>query len=533
MFDLLIQGGWVVDGSGRARQRTDVAVVGDRVAAVGRVGEAGAHRVIDAKGMVVAPGFVDPHSHTDFTIHANRAAQSTIRQGVTTEVVGNCGITNAPVSDASQAEVKAQLSTLGYDGPITWRSFGEYLSDVGEGGISQNLAWLVGHSTIRSASGVIGRGPSDEGIAKMERYVEEAMDAGALGLSTGLEFRNGRFADSSELRRLAAVVGRRDGFYVSHIRNRDARILEAVDEFLTIVESSRSHGQISHFNVRHDTGAPEGAWAQAVDMMVMARDRGLDVQADMTPLTEGDGDMVGVLPEWLVERGPEEAAKLLADREVRRRLRADCDRYWRFLHKGQWERARLLHSPQYPELDGRTFAEIAAIRGTDEWDCYFDILEAAGSDMNALMMVGQLFTEAHIAEQLRHPLFSMGSDAYSTSVDPPLSLATRSPIPFCGHVHYISHHVRERKTLTLEEAVRKMSNLPAARFGLQGRGLLETGYFADVVIFDYDTIGSASTFESPAVYPRGVSHVLVNGTLVVDDGQHTAARSGRILKRRR
>jgi N-acyl-D-amino-acid deacylase len=506
-------------------------VIGDKIVEVGSAGESSASRVIDADGLVVAPGFVDVHSHTDYTVHVNRSAQSTIRQGVTTELVGNCGITNAPVSDESQPDVAAQLRMLGYDGPITWRSFGEYLVDVEHGGISQNLAWLVGHGTIRLAAGIPGTEVSEAGLRKMEQYVGEAMEAGAFGLSTGLELRNGRLAGTSEVIRLAAVVGRYDGFYASHIRNRDSRLIEAVQEFLTIVETSRTRGQISHFNVRHDTGVPEGGWDQAVDLMIAARRRGIDVQADTTPLTEGDGDMTGVLPDWLVAGGMVEAAVLLGDRQVRERLRGDCDRYWRFIHKGQWERVRLVHSPQFPELDGRSFPEIAAMRGADEWDCYFDILEAAGGDMDSLMMVGRLFTEEQIAKQVSHPLFSLTADGYSSSAEPPLSLLTLSPISFCAHVAYISHHVRELGTLTLEEAVRKMTNLPASRFGIRARGLLATGYFADVVVFDYDQIGSSSSFNHPAVYPRGIPYVLVNGSIVVDAGEHTGVRSGRVLRR--
>lgn len=528
---MLIRHGWIVDGSGDPRWKGDVAVIGDKIVEVGGGSDSTAHRVIEAEGLVVAPGFVDVHSHTDFTVHANRTAQSTIRQGVTTEVVGNCGITNAPISDASEADVTGQLRTLGYDGPIPWRSFREYLSDVESGGISQNLAWLVGHGTVRLAAGVRGVVPSEDELAQMERYVEEAMEAGAFGLSTGLELRNGRLAETAEVIRLAAVVGRYDGFYASHIRNRDSRLLEAVREFLTIVQASRTRGQISHFNVRHDTGVPDGGWEQAVELMTAARGRGVDVQADTTPLTEGDGDMTGILPDWLIADGLDKAAVLLGDHQVRERLRGDCDRYWRFIHKGQWGRVHLVHSPQFPEVNGLSFPEISAIRGVDEWDCYFDILQAAGGDMDALTMVGQLFTEDQIAKQVSHPLFSLTADGYASSVEPPLSLLTRSPISFCAHVAYISHHVREVGTLSLEEAVRKMANLPASRFGIRARGLLAAGYFADLVVFDYDQIGSSSNFDHPAVYPQGIPYVLVNGNVVVDAGEHTGALSGRVLRR--
>ncbi len=529
MLDVVIENGVVIDGSGRPGERCDVAVSKGRIVTVGRVGDVEAARRIDASGLVVAPGFVDPHSHTDYTVHANRTAESTIRQGVTTEVVGNCGITNAPVSPYSKSSVAAALAMFGYEGPVSWSSFAEYLEDVELGGISQNLAWFVGHSAIRGAAGVRGDQPTEDELVAMENHVEEAMEAGALGMSSGLEFREGRQASSGELSKLVTVVGRHNGYYASHIRNRDASILGAVDEFLRAIELSGAHGQISHLNVRYDTGAPPRGWERAVGLMEQARAKGMDVQADMTPFRYGMGDMAGILPPWLMEKGPAHAAGLLADPEIRRRAKEDSDRYWRFVHKGQWERVRLHRSKQFPQYDGMAFPEIAALRGTDEWSCFFDILQAAGEELEHLEMVGELFLPEDLAEQLKHPLFSCGVDAYSSSVED--TTAGCSPLSFSGHTEYLSVHVRERKTVSLEEMIRKLTSLPATRFGLSGRGRVAKGYFADLVIFDPATVGSGSTFAHPAVYPTGIFHVLVNGSLVVDDQRHTGARSGRVLRR--
>jgi N-acyl-D-amino-acid deacylase len=502
-----------------------------KVVATGSMGDVQASRRIDASGVVVAPGFVDPHSHTDYTVHSNRDADSTIRQGVTTEVVGNCGITNAPVSNASRPAVEERLRVYGFNGPVSWSSFGEFLGAVEDGGTSQNLAWLVGHSAVRAATGVRGEQVSDDDLTVMESYVEEAMEAGALGMSTGLEFREGRLAGHDELLSLAMVVGRHDGYYASHIRNRDAAILDAVEEFLEAVRLSGAHGQISHLNVRYDTGAPLGAWEDAVALMVNARASGLDVQADMTPFQQGLGDMAGILPAWLLEDGPSKAAERLGDREVRRRVREDSDRYWRFLHKGKWHRVRLLHSEQFPELDGLTFPEISDARRADEWDCFFDILQAANGQMEDLEMVGDLFAEDDLANQLKHPLFSCGVDAYSSSADPESAARGRSPLSFSGHTEYLSVHVRERGTVSLEEMIRKLTSTPATRFGLKARGRIAAGYFADLVIFDPTTIGSEATFANPAVYPSGVAYVIVNGQIVVDHGHHTGARPGQVLRR--
>lgn len=529
-IDLAIRNGWLVDGTGEPKRRADVGVVGDRVVEVGRV--SAAIREIDATGLIVAPGFVDPHSHTDWTLHANRDAESTIRQGVTTEVVGNCGITNAPVSELSLEATRTRLRAYGYNGPVPWRSFGDYLSDVEAGGTAQNLAFFVGHSTVREAAGVTGGAPSEEALLKMEDLVREAMEAGALGMSSGLEYSLGASAGTAELRRLSKVVGRFGGIYASHVRNRDAHILESIEEFLSLARDGNAAGQISHLNVRDDTNAPERGWERAVEMMTAARSRGLDVQADTTPFRQGLGVMTGILPSWVLADGHQAAANRLSDPLVRSRLRTECDRYWRFIHKGQWDRVRLQNSPQFPELNGLCFTEIAQQRNQDVWDSFFDVLGAAGDNMGNLIMVGDLFTEEHLAEMVSHPLFSLGVDAYSSVDHGPLSDITVSPLPYSGHVHYLTHHVRERGTLTLEEAVRKMSGMPAARFGLHGRGLVRDGYFADLIVFDFDSLATESTFTNPAAYPQGISLVTVNGVVVVDLHGQTGARAGRVLRRR-
>jgi len=428
--------------------------------------------------------------------------------------------------------VRSRLAAYGYEGPVAWRSFGEYLYDVENGGIAQNLAFFVGHSTIREAAGVTGRSPSEDDLAAMEDFVREAMDAGALGLSSGLEYSLGAAAGTHELRRLVEVVGRYSGIYSSHIRNRDSRILDAVGEFLSIAQSGNVAGQISHLNVRLGTGAPDRGWEQAVDLMTRARSQGLDVQADATPFSQGLGVMTGLLPGWLLADGYASAARRLSDPSLRIRLRGECDRYWRFVHQGQWERVRLQNSPEFPELNGLTFIEIARRRRQDAWDAYFDVLVAAGAGMGNLIMVGDLFSEAHLAQVISHPLFSLGVDAYSSVDHGPLSEITASPLPYKGHVQYLVHHVRENKTLSVEEAVHKMSGMPARRFGLSGRGLIREGYFADLVVLDFDKLHSGSTFHNPAVYPEGVSRVMVNGVTVVEGGRHSGLLAGRVLRRR-
>jgi N-acyl-D-amino-acid deacylase len=266
--------------------------------------------------------------------------------------------------------------------------------------------------------------------------------------------------------------------------------------------------------------------------MAQARERGLDVLADTTPLRDGLGQMAAILPPWVMEGGAAKAAERLRSPAVRRRLRGDCDRYWRFIHRGEWERVRLQASTAFPELEGKSFPEIASILGTDEWDAFFDILAAEGEALESALMVGRLFTDEHLAEMISHPLFCLGADTFTSTIDGPLAQVSRHPLPYAGHVHYLTHHVRERGTLTLEEAIRKMTSMPASHFGLSDRGLLRAGYAADVVVLDLAVLADVSTDEEPLAYARGVEHVFVNGVAVVAHGEHTGARPGRHLLRR-
>lgn len=533
MLDVLIRGGWVVDGTGNPRYPADITIQGDRIVDVARhrLDDAQARRVIDAAGKIVCPGFVDAHSHSDWSLFANPTGESTTRQGVTTEVVGNCGESFAPFTEAARSHLTSRLNVYGYDGPINWTGFGSYLDVLSRMGTSANLAWYVGHNTLRVAAGVAGEHVTEDQLRQMEDSVREAMQAGALGMSTGLEYGAGREARTDEVVRLAKIVGQYDGYYASHIRNRDQFLQQAVDEFISIARQGGTRAEISHLNVRHNTGAAEGAWQRAADTVEQARRDGLDILADTTPMLDGLGLMAGILPAWLLEPGAEYAAQQLRDPAVRTRLRLECDRYWRFIHRGEWHRVRLQSSPQFPQFSGMTFEEIAELMGQDEWDCYFDILSAAGPGLTSLVLMGRLFIEQHMIDMITHPLFNLAVDIWSSRTDGPLSERTKHPMYYSGHVYYLTHYVRESAVMRLEDAIRKMTSMPAMHFGLRDRGLIRAGAFADVVVFDFDRLRGTSTVERPLSYAEGIEHVLVNGAPVVADSEHTGARPGRHLLR--
>jgi N-acyl-D-amino-acid deacylase len=395
------------------------------------------------------------------------------------------------------------------------------------------LAWFVGHSTIRAAAGVAV--PSNEvttdQMKAMENHVREAMDAGVLGLSTGLEYEPGRLASTDEVTQLANIAGAHGGMYASHIRNYDEHLQPAVEEFVQIVKESNTSGQLSHLNVRENTGAPQGAWCRAVETLELIREKGFDIQTDCIGYENGIGKLASILPPWILEGGAGQAALRLKDPAVRKRLRTECDRYWRFIHRDDWHRVRIIQEKPFPEIVGKNFEEIAEFWGKDPWDCYFDILAAAGAGMDDLIAVGMLFTEEHVAEMVSHPLFNLEADIISSNLDSPLRNALPFKASYAGMIYFLTCHVRQRQTLRLEGAVRKMTSMPATHFGLRDRGLLRKGYFADVVVLDYAKLDDRATDSRPFAYARGVEHVIVNGTMVINHSEHTGARPGRNLLR--
>jgi N-acyl-D-amino-acid deacylase len=530
-LDILIRNGTVIDGTGNPAFHADIAVKNGRIVALERLDHAEATQEIDATGQLVTPGFIDAHSHTDATVLYNPTLESTIRQGVTTEIVGNCGSCFVPAGSAESVQA-LKISGIELDDDVPCASLGAFTDYLEKRGLAGNLAWLAGHNAVRSLAGVSGSQVTREQIRQMQQIVSELMADGALGLSTGLEFEPGRSAGTDEIIQLMQPVAAYDGIYTSHIRNRDMALMAAMDEFMRIVKASRTRGQVSHLNVRHNTGAAEQAWEQAVAAIEQVRQEGYDVLADITPLTHGLGQMAGILPPWVRAGGSRQAAERLKDPEVRARLRLDCDRYWRFIHRGDWHRVSMQNNPAFPEINGLSFPEIARRWRKDPWDCYFDILAAAGEAMDAVTLVGELFTDAFTHQAVAHPLHILTSDGYSSRTEGKLAEQTLFPVHYRGMVHYLIHFVRETGTLTLTEAVRKMTSMPAGHFRLADRGMVKTGCIADLVVLDFAKLQSASDYASPLAYPQGVTHVLVNGVPVISQGKPTGNLPGRNLLRR-
>ena len=528
MLDTIILNARVIDGSGAPWTRADVAIQDGKIAAIGSLHRAEAKTTIDAEGKFVAPGFIDCHSHSDWSLLANRDSDSTLMQGVTTEIVGNCGMSYAPVSQFNHDRLATDVDRTSPGATIQWKSFGEYLDHVRGEGTGANYAFLAGHAAIRSS--VIGsdeRLATPDEISGMERALAQALEEGAIGFSTGLEFVPGRAAARDELVALSRVVARCERLHTSHQRTRNERFVESVEEILGVCREAGARLQISHNNKR--LGAPDGAWERTMDMQDEARRGGLDVSCDTTSYIAGLGLMAAVLPPWLFDEGPAKAAERLADPTIREKVKNDLHRYWLMIAERQFDIVWLGRTSNTPEFFGKSFEEIGQLTRKDPLDAYLDILMKEGAGIADAGMFGQVKSPEHLRELMQHPLVALEADAWTASAEGPLAPLVNHPASFGWTARILGDYVRDRGWLRLEEAVKKMTAMPAAKFGLRDRGLLRPGLAADVVVFDAATIQDNANFDRPAVYPTGIEHVFVNGTAAVTNGALTKTRAGAVL----
>ncbi len=521
LFDLVLKGGTIVDGLGAAPYVGDVALVGDRIAAVSwpgipsRFDQVATRLVVDVSGKIVCPGFVDLHSHSDWTLLDCPTADSRIRQGITTEITGNCGSSAAPESSESPEGGK-------YDLP-------GYFSALESRRIAVNAALLVGHGTLRlRALGADNRPASAEELARMVAELEAAMDAGAIGLSTGLEYVPGMFAPLNELETLARVVALRGGLYASHMRNEETKILEAVDEALTIARRTGARTQMSHFKV-----VGRSLWPlqiESLEKLERARAEGLDVAADVYPYTAYSTGLSILLPAWARAGGSEAMLARLAEPATRATIR-DAVVGYVATDPGDFDLVVISSVGKSGREDaiGRSVAKIASGDGIDPAETLLRLLESSKDDIS---FVGFGMSEENVAKVLAHPLVGFGSDGYALRAED--NDADRPhPRSYGAAVRVLAHYCRDLKALDLATAVRKLTAFPADRAGLADRGRLLPGCFADLVVFDLAKLADTATFDDPKRYPTGIERVYVNGVAAVEGGKLTGERSGRVLRRER
>jgi N-acyl-D-amino-acid deacylase len=523
---LVIRGGTVVDGTGGPRRTADVLIEGDRIVAVGAVPAGDEERVLDARGLVVTPGFVDVHTHADLPLLAFPDAESAVRQGVTTVVIGNCGGGVAPLDAAHDIRRVAFAFDESWEVDVTWRDFGEYLALLG--GKAVNVAALVPHGTLRNAvMGLAARAPDKAEADTMAALLRDAMEDGAIGLSTGLEYQPGCFAGTDELVALAQVAANRGGVYATHMRDRAEAYGAATEEAIEIARRTGVRLQLSHVAPRPYAPADETERALAA---IDDHARSGALWVDTFPEVWGPGTLVDLLPGDVSNGSARDVARRLRDPGVRREVATYFDEGSNFLVRaGGYEQIYISGCPTRPDLEGGSLPALAEREGTSIADLCCDVLLGAGSQLMTVMIRHVYATEADLARVIDLPYCSFGSDGVVSSGEDG-ECGCRWSASTYGYVpRVLEWYVRELDALPLEDAVRRLAALPAEAMGLERRGVLRPGAAADVVVLDFAALRDRSSPERQARHPEGIVHVLVNGLAVVEDGRQTGARPGRVV----
>jgi N-acyl-D-amino-acid deacylase len=528
MTDLLIRNGLIYDGSGGAPYEGDLTISGDTITEIGRV-EGSAATVIDADGLAVSPGFINMMCWANESLIEDGRSQSDIRQGVTLEIMGE-GFSMGPLSDELKAYFKARQGDIRYD--IEWTTLREYLEYLVRRGVSPNVASFVGAGGVRAnVLGFADRRPAAEELARMQALVRGAMAEGAVGLSAALIYAPDSYADTAELIALASVAAEYNGLFTAHLRSEGAAFLEALDEFLSILETTGVRGEIYHLKASGRTN-----WHKlddAIARVEAARARGLGVTADMYTYHASATGLDAMMPGWVQEGGHDAWVARLRDPDVRARLRREIsvgspDWENSYAEAGSAENVLLVsfRNDDLKHLTGKSLAEIAALRGTDPIETAMDMVIEDNS------RVGTIFfsmSEDNVRREIRLPWVSFCSDSASLAPEGVFLKSNPHPRAYGSFARLLGKYVRDEGLIPLEEAVRRLSALPAANLKLDRRGRLQPGYYADVVIFDPATIQDHATFAQPHQYATGVRDVLVNGVPVLRDGEHTGATPGRVV----
>jgi len=531
-YDLVIQNGRIVDGTGAPWYRGDVAIAGDRIAAVGAIRDAGGAPTLDASNLVVAPGFIDLLGQSEFNVLVDGRAASKIMQGVTTEVTGE-GSSIAPVNDRLIAEAAPTAKYFGV--AQDWRTLGEYFKRLEERSHTAiNVATFVGAGGVRNY--VIGkddRPATPAELEQMKRLVADAMEQGALGLSTSLQYVPDRFASTDEIVELAKVAARYGGVYFTHQRSEGARIFESVDEVIAIAERANIPAEIWHLKTAYK--ANFGKMPEVLRRLDAARARGVDVTANQYPYTRASNGLDSCLPLWAREGGFDRFVERLKDPAAREKIKKDMDDPTATTWENQWYGANggdgvmiaTVLNPELRKYEGMTLTQVGRAMGKDPRDAVIDLVIA---DKGETAVITAIMDEEDVRTALKHPLVGVGTDSGAKATDGKLSESKSHPRAWGSFPRILGRYVRDEHLLTLEEAIRKMTSKAAARVHLTDRGVLRPGMAADITIFNPATIRDVSTFEDPARYAVGVTDVFVNGRRVVSDGAITTERPGRPLR---
>ena len=523
-FDLIIRSGDIVDGTGAAAVRADVGITDGRIRAIGDLAAASADDEINASGLTVTPGFVDVHSHSDFTLVVDGRAHSALAQGVTTELVGNCGHGCAPMGD----DPAFAANIFGYESliPLDWRSTTDYLERLDGSRPSINVATLVTLGNLRlAAMNNTEKVSTPEERRVMLRLVQDGLAAGAFGLSSGLQYPDSVATEFEELVELCRPVAERNGVYAICMRHSDERAVEGIAEAIDTGRRSGARVQISH--ALHQPGSPTGMFARTFEMIEAAREEGLDVAFDMHTRPFGELNLSAALPVWALEGGPDAVRRRLLDPAVREQIKA-YDSYVRRFFRAPGPEHMSVASVHDTSLLGRSLSDLTPAGG-DPLDPVLDILLSEIDDIHKPLVMIDLYSEDDMARFYQHPLCAVASDATTLSPDGVLGHAIFHGA-YTWAAWFIRRIVRERHAMPIEEAIRHLTSLPAARMGLTDRGTLREGAWGDIAVFDPSAVADRGSFESPSQLATGMTHVVVNGVPAVRGGRMTDARTGRVLR---
>jgi len=531
MFDLIVKNGHVIDGAGNPWFKADVGIKGEKIAKIGKLDKEKASKVVDASRLVVSPGFIDMHSHSDLMLLINPKAESKIRQGITTEVVGNCGGSAAPLNDLLKEEMRKTMPLLKEAKlKLDWSTMREYLTRLDKKGVALNVVSLVGHENVRvCAMGFDNRPPNRSELQKMKKTLAQAIEDGAFGMSTGLIYPPGCYAKTDELIELSKVVAKYGGIYSSHIRGEGDELFNSVKEAIEIGEKARLPVEISH----HKAGgkANWGKVKKSLKMIDEARKRKVDVTCDVYPYVAASFGLSAMLPPWVHEGGSMELLKRLKDPKIRERLKKEMSEGvpgWSSpLKAAGWDATMIARCEKNPRYEGKTIAEIVKTESVDPFEFTFDLLI---KENTAVGVVRFAMCEDDVERVLQHPVSMIGSDASAIAPYGVLGKGKPHPRSYGTFPRVLGKYVREEGILTLENAVRKMTSLPAQKLGLRDRGLIREGMYADLTIFDPAKVIDKASYTEPHQYPEGIQYVVVNGKIVIDKKEHTGTLAGKALR---
>jgi len=525
-FDIIILGGRVFDGLGNQPIEADVGIAGERIKQVGRISADKAKAVIDARGLSVCPGFIDVHNHTHAELLVNPRAESDIRQGITTLVSGNCGWSPHPLSAEETADMEEYLRER-FKLELDWNDINGYFQRLTKKGMALNYATLVGQGSIRGA--VVGhndRPPRPEELEKMKVLVEKNMKAGAVGLSTGLGYAPGSFARTEEIIELCKVAGKLGGVYATHMRSEGDQLLEAVDEAIRIAREAKISLQISHFKASYPRN-----WNkldEAITKIEQARAEGIEVHCDRYPYIASSTGLAAYFPLWARQGTAEDFVKRLQDPKLDAKLREHlkaCE-----LQHGSWDKVVIADviTEKNKKYVGKNILECAKESGKEPYDFIRDILI---EEKKRVSKIAFTMSEDNLRKVLKHALVGIGSDGYALADHGPLSEGKPHPRSYGSFPRALGKYVRDEKLVSWQEMIRKITSVPAKKFGLGPRGAVADGRIADLVVFDQDKITDKATFKDPHRYPEGIEYVLVNGQPVVEKGAQTDRLPGKIVKK--